>query len=238
MIRVFRNIRQQLAAQKRAGAYLRYAVGEIVLVVIGILIALQVNNWNEGRKDKKFEHEILALIDQNLAQDSVSLSSELSNAKLAIHLTDRLLVQVKLKNYSDSLNYWMGKIICFERFRAQSSAYEMLKAKGLENISDKPLQLSLISYYDETLYRVYQALNDVEKSFNKDWTPLIIRDFKDFKWKVYCQPSNSAEFFETPSTITLFKLYQDNRRGFIRNGENALDKISEIRNLIKMALNN
>ena len=233
MIRFFRNIRQKLASKNKVMAYLRYAIGEIVLVVFGILIALQVNNWNEQRKDSNFEHEILALIDQNLEQDSVSLSSELSNTKLAINLTDRLLVQVKLKNYNDSLNYWMGKIICFERFRSQSSAYEMLKAKGLENISDKTLQMALISYYDESLYRIYQSLMDVELSFNKDWTPVIKQDFTDFNWTIYCQPTNSKEFFEKPSTITLFKLYSDNRSGAVRNGEKALDKISEIRKLIK-----
>ncbi len=240
MVRFFRNIRKQLASEnlvdRQAGkvmAYLRYAIGEIILVVIGILIALQVNNWNEGRKDSTFEHEILSLIDQNLEQDSVSLSFELSHTKLAINLTDRLLKQVALKNFNDSLNFWMGKIISFERFRSQSSAYEMLKAKGLENISDKTLQMILISYYDESLYRVYQSLNDVELSFNKDWTPLIKEEFSDFSWTNYCIPTNSKEFFEKPATITLFKLYQDNRRGFVRNGEKALNKITEIRMLIK-----
>ncbi len=233
-MKIFRNVRQKLAAENKVMAYLRYAIGEIFLVVIGILIALQVNNWNEKRKDTNFEHEILSLIDQNLEQDSVALSSELSKTKLAIHLTDRLLEQVKLKNYyNDSLNYWMGKIISFERFRSQSSAYEMLKSKGLENISDKTLQMALISYYDQSLYQVYQALNDVELSFNKDWTPLIKENFTDFKWRAYCKPANSKEFFEKPSTITLFKLYQDNRRGLVRNGKKALDKITEIRKLIK-----
>jgi len=233
-MKIFRKVRQKLAAENKVMAYLRYAVGEIFLVVIGILIALQVNNWNEGRKDAKFEREILALIDQNLAQDSLSLSSELSKTKLAVHLTDRLLEQVKLKNYNnDSLDYWMGKIICFERFRSQSSAYEMLKAKGLENISDRKLQMALISYYDQSLYSVYQSLNDVELSFNNDWTPIIKKEFTDFKWTDYCKPANSKEFFEKPANITLFKLYQDNRRGMVRNGQKALDKITEIRELIK-----
>ena len=50
MIRFFRNIRQKLAAQNKFAAYMRYAIGEILLVVIGILIALQVNSWNEQRK--------------------------------------------------------------------------------------------------------------------------------------------------------------------------------------------
>ena len=234
MTRIFRNIRQKLAAENKVMAYLRYAIGEILLVVIGILIALQVNNWNERRKDAYFENEILSLIDQNLEQDSISLSLEQSNTKLAIHLTGRLLEQVKLKNYNnDSLNYWMGKIISFERFRSQSSAYEMLKTKGLENISDKALQMALISYYDESLYQVYQDLNDVELSFNRDWIPVLKEEFTDFEWATYCQPTNPKEFFEKPSTITLFKLYKDNRSGLVRGEENALNKITEIRKLIK-----
>lgn len=232
MLSFFRKIRNTLIPESRFGHYFFYALGEIVLVVIGILIALQVNNWNLERKDKKFEQEILSLIDQNLQQDSISLSFELANAKLAIHLTNRLLEQITLKNYNDSLNSWMGKIICFERFRSQSSAYEMLKAKGLENISDKTLQMALISYYDESLYRVYQSFNDVQFSFNSDWIPVIKQDFTDFKWIEYCKPTNSKEFFDKLSTITLFKIYRDNRSGSVRNGEKALDKISEIRSRI------
>lgn len=50
MIKFFRKIRQNLLLEGKTGTYLKYAIGEILLVVIGILIALQVNNWNEGRK--------------------------------------------------------------------------------------------------------------------------------------------------------------------------------------------
>ena len=51
MVKIFREMRQELATQNKVAKYLRYAVGEILLVVIGILIALQVNNWNELRKN-------------------------------------------------------------------------------------------------------------------------------------------------------------------------------------------
>ena len=64
MIKFFRKIRQNLLAEGKTGKYLKYAVGEIVLVVIGILIALQINNWNGNRKQQiklqQIYHEILA----------------------------------------------------------------------------------------------------------------------------------------------------------------------------------
>ncbi|MBN3521006.1 hypothetical protein JYB62_13435 [Algoriphagus lutimaris] len=69
MISFFRKIRQNLLKQNRVTRYLVYAIGEIFLVVIGILIALQVNNWNEERKNKKEVRVILKEIQQDLIND-------------------------------------------------------------------------------------------------------------------------------------------------------------------------
>ena len=52
MLKIFRKIRQNMLKNNKVTAYLLYAIGEIVLVMIGILLALQVNNWNEKRKQK------------------------------------------------------------------------------------------------------------------------------------------------------------------------------------------
>lgn len=233
MLKFFRHIRQNTIMENKTSKYIKYALGEIVLVVIGILIALSINNWNETRKTKKFEQEILFLIDQNLQRDSMLLSLELQKATQANELTDRLLEQLARKNYDDSLNFWLGKIISFERFKSQSSAFEVLKAKGIETISQKELQLALISYYDVGLFQVYQSLDDVEDSFNTDWVPLMKSDFSDFKWMDYGTPVDSKIFFEKPSSLVLLKLYQDNREGTVRNIEHALEKISEIRSMTK-----
>ena len=59
MIPYFRKIRKQHADDNKPLKYLRYAVGEIILVVIGILIALQINNWNQARIDQKKERQYL-----------------------------------------------------------------------------------------------------------------------------------------------------------------------------------
>jgi uncharacterized membrane protein YgaE (UPF0421/DUF939 family) len=59
MIKFFRKIRKRMLTENRFSKYLIYAIGEIVLVMIGILLALQINNWNEHRKDQIKEQVIL-----------------------------------------------------------------------------------------------------------------------------------------------------------------------------------
>ena len=59
MIKFFRKIRQRLLTENKFSKYLLYAIGEIILVVIGILIALSINNWNEKRKENSHEEKIL-----------------------------------------------------------------------------------------------------------------------------------------------------------------------------------
>ena len=60
MIRLFRKIRHQLLSEDRYSVYLLYASGEIVLVVVGILFALQIDNWNENRNIRKTEQLLLS----------------------------------------------------------------------------------------------------------------------------------------------------------------------------------
>lgn len=69
MIVFFRRFRKRLAAENKPIQYLRYAIGEIVLVVIGILIALQIHNWNETKTLTKKEITILKEIKKNLQND-------------------------------------------------------------------------------------------------------------------------------------------------------------------------
>ena len=77
MIKFFRRIRQQLLSENKTGRYFKYAIGEIILVVIGILIALSINNWNEIRKEGSEELKILSEIQSNLKQSMKEIKSVL-----------------------------------------------------------------------------------------------------------------------------------------------------------------
>jgi hypothetical protein len=73
MIKFFKKIRQNLLMENKTGKYFKYAIGEIILVVIGILIALQINNWNDYRKERNEEKIILVALLQEFKNSKVSL---------------------------------------------------------------------------------------------------------------------------------------------------------------------
>ena len=79
MIKFFRKIRQRLLTENKFSKYLIYAIGEIILVVIGILIALQINNWNEHKKLKKEYVSDLKAIKENLEKDALTITANLKN---------------------------------------------------------------------------------------------------------------------------------------------------------------
>ncbi|WP_296705944.1 hypothetical protein [Algoriphagus sp.] len=83
MISLFRKIRQKLLSQNRVTRYLVYAIGEIFLVTIGILIALQVNNWNEERKIRIAEQRILQNLRTELVLNIKNLETDISYHELA-----------------------------------------------------------------------------------------------------------------------------------------------------------
>jgi len=77
MIKFFRHIRQRLLSENKFSKYLLYAIGEILLVVIGILIALSINNWNTNRNLRNLENELLHDIRENLVASVENLEINL-----------------------------------------------------------------------------------------------------------------------------------------------------------------
>ncbi|MBO0331893.1 DUF6090 family protein [[Muricauda] lutisoli] len=91
MINFFRKIRQNLLSEGKTGKYLKYAIGEIILVVIGILIALQINNWNEGRKDRIKEQVILKQLQEDYQANLVQLEQKIETREKVLTSAFRLL---------------------------------------------------------------------------------------------------------------------------------------------------
>ena len=167
MIKLFRNIRKKLAAENRFMAYSRYALGEILLVVIGILIALQINNWNENRKHKKAEIVFLNGIKNDLKEDKryIQLIINLANEKLNAFQQ----IEEKLPgNEQDSLL----KIYLFEgqrTFYPVSGTFESaVSGNEINTYKNKDITQSLIKLYNST----YSRLIDNGKIVDDRWSIL------------------------------------------------------------------
>lgn len=165
MLRFFRNIRQKLASENKVTAYLRYAIGEILLVVIGILIALQINNWNEHRKNSTIEKEIISNLHDEFLQNKLVLKDVREVLNKSEQSCYRLMnLMNKERNYLskyniDSLLYWTFE---FTSFSPSNNVFtEVLQSGRLGLIKNKDLINSLFDFQrmldnNEKTFFIYQ----------------------------------------------------------------------------------
>jgi hypothetical protein len=98
MIKFFRKIRQNLLSEGKTGKYFKYAIGEIILVVIGILIALTINNWNQERIVTKENQVILQNLNKEFSENLIQLDSSISNFDNVIDGLDKLLTIMRTQD--------------------------------------------------------------------------------------------------------------------------------------------
>ena len=148
MIRFFRQIRQRLFTGNKFSRYALYAVGEIVLIVIGILIALQIDSWNEQRKLRSKELKILKSFKESLAKDAAYLAgSKFTYGKAQQSLDYLIAYMEKDLPYTDSLKYHFANITYDWGVQYDFSTYEALKAEDVNLISNDSLRSNIIWYY-------------------------------------------------------------------------------------------
>ena len=151
MTKFFRKIREKLLTSGKVKNYLLYAVGEIILVVIGILIALQINNWNEEYKDSQLEQSYYCKLLEDVNQDHVLLTQLMADNQERILWTNKgihLLQQesVLRKDVVQAMQKSINKIRF--NFKPSLSAFDDLKSSGkLSIIKDLSLKKTLLNYY-------------------------------------------------------------------------------------------
>lgn len=174
MIKFFRKIRQNLLSEGKTGKYIKYAIGEIVLVVIGILIALQINNWNENRKEAIIERESYENLLTSLTKDSLELAKiiRLQNQSLVdqnrfikSNLSD-IKSSMDIEEISLSLyNIYDGAYSFFPKYGTYNA---ILSNKGIDILESKKIKSLLIELYDYQCkkYENIDAIIDHQYSFD------------------------------------------------------------------------
>jgi len=157
MIKLFRKIRYDLMKQNKIGKYLKYAIGEIVLVVIGILIALQINTWNENRKSQNEELKLLFNLKTNLESNlDIFKSDTIGNYK---DLAGYQKIETYIKNdlpYNEELDTCFGRLTFWSSPYIINTAYISLQTKGLDLISNEALKNGIVNMYEIELVTIIQ----------------------------------------------------------------------------------
>ena len=105
MLKFFRKIRYNLMEQNKTGKYLKYAVGEIILVMIGILLALQVNNWNQQRIAMQKEQLLLEALHDEFVENKAQFEMVIAAHELAMASTQYVIAQFPIDPKRINLNW-------------------------------------------------------------------------------------------------------------------------------------
>ena len=233
MIKFFRKIRQKLLSENKFSKYLIYAIGEIVLVVIGILIALQINNLNEEKKNREFEKEILIQIQENINIDKLALKHIVNDFSKAITSSEKILQSDVSDKNKDSIKIWLGNIIMFDRFQPLTNAYEVIKSKGLDKISNKKLRFLLGKYYDDEASHMVKSTNDIELTFNDHWLPVLFDEMVEFEFKKSVELKDYKILLNPSKAQNILKLNRDNLASGINRLKSGIATIEKIQHLIE-----
>lgn len=170
MSNAFLKVRQKLAQENKIGKLIGVAVVEMVLIIVGILIALQIDNWNQTKQEHKIVEEYLEIIKHNVANDLKELEIIKEHREQSLDYTDTILGYYKNEHVSDPKLFELGFMSLFveQRFYPNKNAYESLKSSGfLRKVGNTSIEEVLNAYY---------ALMDViltsEEVFNSITLPI------------------------------------------------------------------
>ena len=177
MIKFFRKIRYDLMKKNKTGKYIKYAIGEIILVVIGILIALQINNWNDYRKAVQDSKVYLKDMREDLAIDTAYLNRaipiierELDFQEWALNKTQHSLADIKMIQDSIQGGYW--------DFYINSRTFEKIQNSSVSNLTGFDDLFRKITYYYSVINKRMEKNTAYEVRESTIRTPLVEKFFQ------------------------------------------------------------
>ena len=173
-------MRHKLLNQGKTNRYLKYAIGEIVLVVIGILIALQINNWSDQRKYDERMQSFLKNIQKDLKTDIENSQENLKLISDYINLHKSFLTTTDYSTYStDSLEKLLDTR--YFRFETNHTTFDKITNSGITQISnDEPLSDKIYNYYNTLLQRT-ELMNSWDLNSSRSKAEFIFSDETNFE---------------------------------------------------------
>jgi len=228
MLTFLRKIRKSLIESGSGQKYLLYAVGEILLVMIGILLALQVNNWNEERK-KSIDEKAL------LTQLTITVQSNLDHLEESKMIDYQTMSSINtlifaLENdlpYHDSIASHFYKSIGGKEAVFSTSALESIRSKGVDIIKYDSLRAMILDLFDMT-YKTLEDMWEIDQtSFVNSETPIYMKNFRFMEGK-YAIPKDYPSLLNDFEILSLLNWRLEIRRFSVLEKERAVGKSKDL----------
>ncbi|WP_144607411.1 DUF6090 family protein [Algoriphagus algorifonticola] len=236
MISFFRKIRQKLLQQNRVTRYLVYALGEIVLVTIGILIALQINTWNELRKDSNKEKLILQSLHSEFEGNKEKIQASIQHHEAILGCTKDLMKLFKLPDSTlktHNLDSLIERSLDIRDLSTSQSAIEDLISSGNLNLISSENLRKLIFEWNSEIMEKNESFETLDETAQTLLLPYLIKNaslknidqYGSLNWK-------EKSKFDSPTPKMFqeleFENQLDSHAWGIANYLNALNVLREI----------
>lgn len=224
MIPIFRKIRKKMADDNEPMKYARYAIGEILLVVIGILIALQINNWNEERKESLAIKNVLIEIKEDLIEDRAELERNIELRTADFEAQKRIINVLETNSsFNENVRSDLGRIHLARNVFSASKGYDLLKELNLGALRDKELRVLLTRYYERDIAWVHREYADDKMEFENFWLPYARMHFKEWVFGDYAIPHDYSQILNDQTLLTATKMNSNNLNMTISAYKSALN---------------
>jgi len=199
MIKFFRKIRQQLLNENKFSKYLLYAIGEIFLVVIGILIALQINTWNKNKIEAQKEYNALVQMKDGLITDKVKIEAELIDIEKdlsSIKYLEDLLEDPTLP-YNTTMDTLFGTVYGIRNISLNKAFYEDLKSTGIQLIKNDGIRSKVVDLYENNYEMIFSFIT-MEYHVNDVVRPYYLSHFQDIVFKEFAHPNDYEKIWNDP----------------------------------------
>jgi len=228
MINLLRGIRQNLLSENKLSTYLIYAIAEVLLVVFGILIAIQIDSWNEDRNLRKLEHILLIDIRDNLIASRTNLASNISYNRTTLYNYEKILSHIKEDlPYSNSLDSAFSYIGYWSEPNFTYTAYETIKSKGLDIIQNDSLKLLITKMYEQNFPFLIDEFKGEWELHQSLVLPFIVHNIQYINSDI-ARPNNYNDLKTNDEFRNLMGLKMTTRKYTIQFAEMAQEKVDSL----------
>ena len=236
MLTFLRKIRKSLIEAGSTKRYLLYAIGEIALVVIGILIALQINNWNEWRKDRSKEKVIIEDLVKNIElniqifkDDILFLEEKNQSAEIIINTLEQ-------KNeYFDTLApHFHNARITKKTLYLSNIGFQALKDAGLDILTDKSLSDEIVKLYEFTLPSIMASNSNINTILD-EFDNYVVQNFKLIEG-AGLKPNDYEELLEDQYYYSWIDAFKEGRKYLIEVDHKMVAEFEQMLDAIKDSL--